>query len=126
MTVRHNSNLATVSITITPVNNAPLASDDSYNAQLDQALAVAAPGVLLNDSDVDNDPITAVLDGVPSHGILVLNADGSFTYTPTAGFSGGDTFTYHTNDGVNDSNIATVQITVSGYRIVLPLVWGKS
>ena len=121
-----DSNLATVSITITPVNNAPLASDDSYNAQLDQALAVAAPGVLLNDSDVDNDPITAVLDGVPSHGILVLNADGSFTYTPTAGFSGGDTFTYHTNDGVNDSNIATVQITVSGYRIVLPLVWGKS
>jgi VCBS repeat-containing protein len=78
--------------------------------------------VLLNDTDVDNDPLTAVLDSAPSHGTLILGTDGSFTYTPAASFSGVDTFTYHASDGLADSNIATVQITITGYRIYLPLV----
>ena len=115
-----NSNLATVDITITPVNDPPLALDDSYNTQVDLPLVVTGPGVLLNDTDVENDPLTAVLDSGPSHGTLVLNADGSFNYIPAAGFIGVDTFTYHANDGMDDSNIATVQITISGYQIYLP------
>ena len=48
-----------------------------------------------------------------SHGTLVMNADGSFTYTPAANFTGSDVFTYKANDGTTDSNLVTVTITVN-------------
>jgi VCBS repeat-containing protein len=108
-----NSNLATVSITVTLVNTAPLAVDDAYNTLEDTPLVVTAPGLLLNDTDMDNDSLTAVLNSAPSNGTLLLSTDGSLTYTPAAGFSGLDTFTYHANDGLADSNLATVSITVT-------------
>ena len=108
-----NSNLATVTITVTPVNNAPVAENDSYSTAEDTALNIAAPGVLENDSDPDGDPLTAVLKGNASHGTLTLNADGSFSYTPNANFNGSDSFTYRANDGTVDSNTATVSITVT-------------
>ena len=57
-------------------------------------------------------PLTAVLDTDVSHGALTLNADGSFSYTPDANYCGPDSFTYHANDGTNDSNIASVSIDV--------------
>ena len=57
------------------------------------------PGVLGNDTDADSDPLTAVLNANVSHGSLTLNANGSFLYTPTAAYSGSDSFTYHANDG---------------------------
>jgi VCBS repeat-containing protein len=69
--------------------------------------------VLGNDTDVDDDPLTAVLNGSVSHGVLALSPEGSFSYTPTAGYSGTDTFTYKANDGTDDSNVATVTITVT-------------
>ena len=69
-------------------------------------------GVLSNDYDPDGDPITAVLDTNVGHGFLALAADGSFTYTPDAGYSGTDTFTYYATDGTNDSALATVTIVV--------------
>ena len=69
-------------------------------------------GILANDSDPDGDPLTAIRVAGPSHGTLNLNPDGTFTYTPTADFSGTDTFTYHANDGRADSNTATVTLTV--------------
>ena len=84
-------------------------------------MTVAIPGVLLNDSDVEDDPLTAVLDGGPSHGTLNLQADGSFTYSPAADWSGVDTFTYRANDGAAGSNVATVEITFLP-SIYLPLV----
>jgi len=93
-------------------DRAPVADDDAYTATEDTTLEVAAPGVLSNDSDADNDPLTAVLVTGPENGTLVLNEDGSFTYTPAADFSGTDTFTYQASDGSADSNIATVTITV--------------
>jgi large repetitive protein len=105
-----DSNDATVAIT---VNDAPVSSDDSFNVNEDDTLSVAAPGVLVNDSDVNGDALTAVLVTGPSHGGFALNADGSFTYTPAAGFFGVDTFTYHANDGVVDGNDATVTINVA-------------
>jgi hypothetical protein len=71
------------------------------------------PGVLSNDTDVDSDPLTAVLVTGPTDGTLTLNNDGSFTYTPDADFYGTDTFTYKANDGTVDGNIATVTITVN-------------
>ncbi|MDF1500532.1 MAG: cadherin-like domain-containing protein [Anaerolineales bacterium] len=71
-----------------------------------------APGVLANDADPDGDEITAVLDQGPSHGELVLNADGSFQYTPEPGFTGSDSFTYWVEDGKGRSESVTVSLTV--------------
>src|SRR5207247_6908731 len=73
---------ATVSITVTPVNDAPgtsggVVADDSYTTPEDTTLTVAAPGVLANDTDVDGDPLTAILVTGPAHGTLSLNNDGS-------------------------------------------------
>ncbi len=94
-------------------NNAPVAVNDLYSVNEDQSLNVAAPGVLANDSDVDDNPLTAVLVSGPSNGMLTLNSNGSFTYTPNTNFSGTDSFTYKANDGNLDSNVATVTITVN-------------
>jgi hypothetical protein len=68
--------------------------------------------VLANDTDPDGDPLTAVLVRGPATGTVTLNPHGSFTYTPSAGFTGADTFTYRANDGTADSGVTTVTITV--------------
>ncbi|HUR17304.1 MAG TPA: Ig-like domain-containing protein, partial [Acidimicrobiales bacterium] len=76
-------------------------------------LSVAAPGVLANDTNTeDNDPLVAGQASDPAGGTVSLNPDGSFTYTPDAGFSGADTFTYTASDGRDYSARATVSITV--------------
>jgi VCBS repeat-containing protein len=108
-----NSNLATVSLTVTAVNDAPVAVNDSFATTSNTALTVPAAGVLANDSDVDSPTLTAIAVTQPSNGSLTLNSNGSLTYTPNAGFVGVDTFTYHANDGALNSNTATVSITVS-------------
>ena len=77
------------------------------------AKVVAAPGVLGNDTDADSDPLTAVLVSDVSHGTLSLAASGGFTYTPTGGYTGPDSFTYKANDGTADSNTVTVSLTVT-------------
>jgi VCBS repeat-containing protein len=109
-----NSNIAAVSLTINPVNDPPVAVDDSYSASEGTPFSVAAPGVLGNDSDVDGDALTAVLDTSTTHGTLSLKADGSFTYNPEANFTGSDSFSYHASDGTANSNVASVTISVSG------------
>src|SRR5213075_728002 len=94
------SGIATVIITVTPINDAPVAAnDDSYTTPEDIQLTVAAPGVLANDSDVDGDALTAILVTGPSHGTLTLNSDGSLVYMPALNFNGIDTFTYKATDG---------------------------
>jgi VCBS repeat-containing protein len=108
-----DSNQAKVTITITATNVEPTAADDAYSTTEDTALTVAAPGVLGNDSDPDEDPLSAVRVSGPSHGTLTLNASGSFTYRPDDNFNGNDSFTYRANDGTVDSNQATVTITIT-------------
>ena len=109
-----DSLLATVTILVTPVNDAPVAVDDAYEVDEDGVLTVlAAQGVLANDTDVDNDLLTATLVNGPAHGTLVLAEDGSFVYTPEANFNGTDSFTYKATDGTLESNLATVTITVN-------------
>jgi VCBS repeat-containing protein len=102
----------TVAITVTPVNDAPVAASDSYTVAEDGTLTVAASGVLGNDTDTESNPLTAVLVTGPANGTLTLNANGSFTYTPNANYNGPDSFTYKANDGAADSNIVTVNLTV--------------
>lgn len=110
-----DSNVATVTITVNAVNDTPVAVNDNYNINEGQTLNVAAPGVLGNDSDIDGDTLTAhlVTGSGPTNGTLTLNTNGSFTYTPDTGFTGTDSFQYIANDGLVDSNQATVTITVN-------------
>src|SRR6058998_1259129 len=108
------SGVATVTITVTPVNDAPVAADDdSYTTPEDTQLTVIAPGVLANDTDVDGDILTAALVSGPAHGTLTLNADGSLVYMPALNFNGTDSFTYKASDGQAQSGVATVTITVT-------------
>jgi hypothetical protein len=128
-----DSNIATVTIYV--FNNAPDASDDSYMVTHDQTLNEVAPGVLVNDSgDMDGDPVTAILVNNVTNGTLLFNPDGTFTYTPNAGYVGSDSFTYKLNDGLADSNMATVTIIVvntapianDDYFVVAPIGPGES
>jgi VCBS repeat-containing protein len=94
-------------------NTAPVAAADAYVTYQNTALVIAAPGVLANDTDAESSPLTAVPNAGPLHGSLTLNASGDFTYTPAAGYTGADSFTYHASDGSLDSNIVTVSLTVN-------------
>ena len=99
-------------VTITVYGNAPVAANDSYNTNRNATLTIAAPGILANDSDAEGDSLAAVLVNSTSNGTLTLNADGSFTYVPNSNYVGTDSFTYKANDGIDDSNTATVTINV--------------
>ena len=91
----------------------PVAQADDYGFDLDATLVVEAPGVLANDTDDDNDPLTAALINDVANGTLDLADDGSFTYTPDPGFKGPDSFSYVANDGTFDSNEVTVTLTLA-------------
>ncbi len=104
---------ATVSLTVTPVNDAPVAAADSYSVDEDVPLTVGvATGVLLNDTDVEQDAVVAVLITGPAHGALTLNADGSFTYLGAKDYNGADSFAYRAFDGSLYSGAAVVTLTV--------------
>jgi VCBS repeat-containing protein len=109
-----DSNVATVAINVASTGNtAPVANDDGYFTGPDTVLQIDAPGVLANDTDAEQDPLQAIKVSDSSHGSVSLSSDGSFDYTPDAGYTGADSFTYKANDGELDSNVATVSITVS-------------
>lgn len=108
------SNVATVTINVTGVNDIPVAVANSYNLNEDTPLTTTlANGVLLNDTDADGDVLTAILNVNVTRGSLVLNSNGTFTYTPTLNYNGADSFTYHANDGSANSNIVTVTLTIA-------------
>ena len=79
-------------------------------------LTIAAPGLLDNDADADGDALTASLVAQPSHGSVIVNGNGSFTYTPTANYFGGDSFTYRVYDGEAYSNTAPVTLRITGFN----------
>lgn len=104
------------------LNVAPVAADDLYLVTSTQTLTVDSPGVLANDLDRDGDSLTAAVADSPLHGSVTLNTNGSFDYTPDAGFRGTDVFTYFANDSTVDSTIpATVRIRVEPPRLVKDL-----
>ena len=105
--------IATVTITITAVNDPPDAQPDIYTTNLDTPLTVAAPGLLANDSDVEGATLQAFAVISPSHGAANVAPDGAFVYTPTTGFTGVDTFAYQAFDGALSAT-ATVTVTVNG------------
>ncbi|HWP27658.1 MAG TPA: cadherin-like domain-containing protein, partial [Xanthobacteraceae bacterium] len=101
---------ATVSITVEAVNDAPDAADDAVSGPED---SVISGNVLANDTDIDGDPLAVTLGTGPANGTLVLNADGSFNYTPNPDFNGADSFTYTADDGNGGTDTATVSIEVT-------------
>jgi hypothetical protein len=95
-------------------NIAPVATNDSYSTIAGQALTITtAQGVLANDTDANGDALIALKVSDPIHGTLGLNADGAFSYTPAAGYSGPDSFDYAVRDGHGGTDTATVNLTVS-------------
>jgi VCBS repeat-containing protein len=104
---------ASVTITVTPVNDAPVAVDDGgYAVDEDSSLSVdIVSGVRTNDTDVDGDGLSVSVTSPPSDGVLVLSADGSFDYTPDPDFSGVDSFVYQVSDGaLTDTAVATITV----------------
>ena len=96
----------------------PVAIDDVYEVDEAGVLNVSVPGVLLNDSDANSDLLIANLVSGVSNGVLVLNANGDFTYTPNLGYTGIDIFTYKANDGTLKSNETMVTINTIPTGIV--------
>lgn len=106
-----DSQTVTVNVNIAAVNDAPVANKDQFTVTEDTTLH-SVSSILANDTDVENDALTAKLVTVPAHGTLTLNQDGTFTYVPNANFTGQDQFVYQANDGKADSTEETVKIQV--------------
>ncbi|SFP13623.1 VCBS repeat-containing protein, partial [Chitinophaga sp. YR627] len=103
---------AILRITVTAANDAPIAVDDQLTVIEDQA---GTGNVLTNDTDPEGDALTASLVTAPINGTIVLNADGSFTYTPNANYSGLDSLVYQVCDNGTPSlcDTAILRITVT-------------
>ncbi len=105
----------TVTITVVPQPDNPVAGSDAYATGQATVLSVPAPGLLGNDYDEDGDGLTVATSLVvaPLNGLAILLADGSFIYTPNPFFVGTDTFTYRIDDGTGRIADGVVTITVS-------------
>jgi VCBS repeat-containing protein/predicted outer membrane repeat protein len=99
-------------LSVIAVNDAPVVRSYSGETFSGQPLTVTAPGLLARATDVDNDPVSAVLVQGPSHGTVTLRPNGSFTYTPTTGFFGTDSFQFAGFDGQATGSTVTASIFV--------------
>lgn len=107
-----HTDTATVTITVSPVNDAPAARNDVYSIAEDSQLVVGGPGVLGGDKDADNAGLTVTGSTAPAHGGVTMGADGSFTYSPDVNFHGTDTFDYTVSDGtLTDTGTVTITVT---------------
>ena len=119
---------ATVTITITGVNDAPTAVNDSFTTTQATAINLSASAITTNDTDLEGDSLTinsvtgsttlstpnsaANTTTTSNNGTITFEDDGTITYNPDAGFSGVDTFTYEISDGNGGTDTATISITV--------------
>ena len=111
-TVRDGGGLtdtATVTVSIAPINDAPVAVADAATTRENAPVAII---VLANDSDVEGHPLTVTSVSNPPGGTAVVNANSTITYTPDANFNGTDTFTYTLSDGQGGTATGTVTMTV--------------
>lgn len=101
---------ATVGISITPVNDAPVARNDASRTLINRAVNI---NVLANDADPDGDRLSSAIVSQPSRGLVIRNANNTIRYIPPRNFVGRATFTYRASDGNGGSDTATVRITVA-------------
>ncbi|MFN8526793.1 MAG: Calx-beta domain-containing protein [Chloroflexota bacterium] len=107
-------------ITVTPVNDPPVANADTYSVGANNTLAVnTLAGVLSNDTDPENQALSATVVTTTSHGSLTLLSGGNFTYTPNPNYLGDDSFVYHAYDGAAFSGDVTATIHVTGSAITI-------
>ena len=97
-----------VAVSVGAVNDAPVAEDDTASTLVDTAVTI---DVLGNDTDVDEDPLTVTSATAPN-GTVVVEADGSLTYTPNAAFTGADVISYEISDGAGGTASASVAVDV--------------
>ncbi|HWU00151.1 MAG TPA: cadherin-like domain-containing protein, partial [Terriglobales bacterium] len=103
-----NSNTGTVNLTVTPVNDAPVAANASITTAEDTNVQSHVTA-----TDVDGDHLTYSLVTGPQHGTVTFGSDGNFVYKPLGDYFGNDSFTYQASDGSLSSNVATVALTVT-------------
>ena len=104
-----DGNQVSTTLILTPTNPSPLAHVDTASVNPEQPVSI---GVLANDLDSDGDTLSVTNASDPAHGSVVVNPDGTITYTPDAGFTGTDTFTYRASDGNGGTVTATVTVNV--------------
>ncbi len=114
-----DSNLATVTIDVTPVNDAPVARDISLQIPDGNVTPIT-----LQAEDIDSDTLVYAIEENPAHGTLLQEGE-KIIYTPESGYSGMDSFRYRVHDGSVDSNIATVTIEIHAANR-LPVAYGQS
>ncbi|PKN85194.1 MAG: hypothetical protein CVU46_11945 [Chloroflexi bacterium HGW-Chloroflexi-8] len=102
-----DSNIATITLTIQPVNDVPSADTKEFTTQMGVAIPITLTG-----SDVENSPLTFTVVANPSNGIL-SGSSPNLVYTPNGGYSGSDSFTYTSNDTLATSLAATVTINIT-------------
>jgi hypothetical protein len=100
---------ATVIVTVNPGNRPPVATNDTAATNEDTAVTI---NVLANDTDVDGNALT-VTAAKATNGSVVINGDGTLSYTPNANFNGPDTISYTIDDGFGGTASATVAVTVN-------------
>jgi hypothetical protein len=113
---RGGTSVGTVAVTVSPivippVNTPPVATDET--ATTNAGNAVTTVDVLANDSDADGDDLSITNFSQGTSGTVTNNGDGTFTYTPNAGFTGSDSFTYTISDGNGGTDVGTVAVTVN-------------
>lgn len=114
------SNAASVTVTVTPVNDNPVALDDA--ASVAQDSSGNSIDVLANDTDVDGDALTISGVGATDNGGTATTDGATISYTPLAGFNGVETFSYDISDGNGGSATATVTVTVNAAPLNQPPV----
>lgn len=104
------SAVATVSVSIIAINDAPIAVNDNATVDEDSSLNI---DVLANDTDLEGNPLSVVSITQPAHGVVVINSDNTVHYTPTANYAGSDSFAYTLSDGAGGTASAMVYVTVN-------------
>ncbi|WP_243558036.1 tandem-95 repeat protein [Priestia megaterium] len=99
--------VSTVTVTVTPVNDAPTVPNYTFSTQEDSPVVGAVVG-----TDVDGNPLSYQLQNGPTNGIAAVNADGTFSYQPNLNFNGTDQFTVLVSDGQGGTAVSTVTINV--------------
>lgn len=105
-----DSNSAAVTVTVDPVNDAPVTEDITATVEENSAVDITLIG-----TDIDSGTLTYSIQSTPSHGTVAIN-NATATYTPTADYFGSDSFTYYANDGDLNSEASTVSITVTEFN----------
>jgi gliding motility-associated-like protein len=114
------TNTVTVNVTVTPVNHSPVV-DDPTNPAFDPATKdynIITPentqiGGTVKATDIDGDYLTITKRNNPSHGTVVLNSNGTYTYTPDPGYTGNDSFTVIFDDGKSGITSTTINVIVT-------------